>query len=104
MTNNEILMKMKGYTPFRRAVWKACMRIPEGETRSYKWVAEQIGKPGAARAVGAALGENPFAPVVPCHRVIRSDGTLGGFSAPGGLKAKLDLLRKEKAVLFKRQR
>jgi len=89
---------MKVYTPFQRAVWKACMSIPRGETRSYKWIAEQIGKPGAVRAVGSALGKNPFAPVVPCHRVIKSDGTLGGFSAPGGLKAKFELLKKERSV------
>jgi len=95
MTKNEILRKMKKYTPFQQAVWKACLRIPKGETRSYKWIAEQIGNPGAVRAVGSALGKNPFAPIVPCHRVIKSDGTLGGFSAPGGLKAKAKLLKNE---------
>jgi len=98
MEKKEILEKMKVYTPFQQAVWRACMRIPAGQTRSYKWIAEQIGKPGAVRAVGSALGKNPFAPAVPCHRVIKSDGTLGGFSAPGGLRAKLALLKKEKAV------
>lgn len=98
MTKEQVLSEMKKYPPFQQAVWKACMRIPEGETRSYKWIAEQIGKPGAARAVGAALGRNPFAPLVPCHRVIKSDGTLGGFSAPGGLKAKAKLLEKERAA------
>jgi O-6-methylguanine DNA methyltransferase len=98
MTREKVLEEMKRYTPFQQAVWKACLRIPAGQTRSYKWIAEQIGKPGAVRAVGSALGKNPFAPVVPCHRVIKSDGTLGGFSAPGGLKAKLKLLKKEKAV------
>lgn len=97
MTKKEILEKMKEYTPFQQAVWKACMKIPAGQTRSYKWIARQIGRPGAVRAVGTALGRNPFAPAVPCHRVIRSDGTLGGFSAPGGLKTKLKLLQKEKA-------
>ncbi|MDD2805986.1 MAG: MGMT family protein [Elusimicrobiales bacterium] len=97
MNKEEVLEKMKAYTPFQQAVWKACLRIPEGQTRSYKWIAEQIGKPGAVRAVGSALGKNPFAPVVPCHRVIKSDGTPGGFSAPGGLKAKLRLLKKEQA-------
>lgn len=97
MTKEQVLSKMKEYTPFRQAVWRACMSIPSGQTRSYKWLAGKIGKPGAARAVGSALGKNPFAPVVPCHRVIRSDGTPGGFSAPGGPKAKLELLKKEKA-------
>ena len=90
--------KMKEYTPFQRAVWLACMSIPKGQTRNYKWIAEKIGRPGAFRAVGTALGKNPFAPIVPCHRVIASDGTIGGFSAPGGLKAKLRLLRKEGAL------
>ncbi|HCC47110.1 MAG TPA: 6-O-methylguanine DNA methyltransferase [Elusimicrobia bacterium] len=89
---------MKEHTPFRQAVWKACMRIPEGQTRSYKWIAQQIGRPGAVRAVGSALGKNPFAPVVPCHRVIKADGSPGGFSAPGGLAAKIKLLKKEKAL------
>lgn len=98
MKKNEILKKMKPYTAFQRAVWRACMEIPQGETRSYKWIAERIGKPGAVRAVGSALGKNPFAPVVPCHRVIKSDGSLGGFSGPGGLKTKLRLLKKEKAL------
>ena len=98
MTKEQVLLKMKTYTPFQQAVWRACMKIPAGQTRSYKWVAEQIGKPGAMRAVGSALGKNPFAPVVPCHRVIKSDGTLGGFSAPGGVKAKIKLLKKEKAI------
>lgn len=97
MNKEEVLKKMKAYTPFQQAVWRACMSIPAGETRSYKWIAEKIGKTGAVRAVGSALGKNPFAPVVPCHRVIKSDGTLGGFSAPGGLKAKLALLKAEKA-------
>ncbi|OIO00468.1 MAG: 6-O-methylguanine DNA methyltransferase [Elusimicrobia bacterium CG1_02_56_21] len=86
---------MKDYTPFQAAVWRACMRIPAGQTRSYKWIAEQIGRPGAARAVGTALGRNPFAPVVPCHRVIKADGSPGGFSAPGGTPAKLKLLKEE---------
>ena len=98
MRNNKIEKikeEMKAYTPFQRAVWLACMEIPEGQTRSYRWIAECIGHPKAARAVGSALSKNPFAPLVPCHRVIRSDGTAGGFSAPGGLKAKIKLLKLE---------
>ena len=55
-------------------------RIPKGQTRSYRWVAEQLGNAGLARAVGNALNRNPYAPQVPCHRVIRSDGSLGGFA------------------------
>ncbi|HOI42236.1 MAG TPA: MGMT family protein [Elusimicrobiales bacterium] len=95
MNRKDVLKKMRNYTPFQRAVWEACMSIPPGETRSYKWIAERIGRPGAVRAVGNALGKNPFAPVVPCHRVIRSDGSPGGFSGPGGTRAKAALLKKE---------
>jgi O-6-methylguanine DNA methyltransferase len=91
---------MKSHTPFQQAVWRACMKIPKGQTRSYKWIAARIGKPGATRAVGSALGKNPFAPTVPCHRVIKSDGTLGGFSAAGGPAAKRRLLQKEKTPGF----
>ena len=100
MKPKQVLLKMKSYTPFQQAVWRACMGIPKGQTRSYQWIASEIGKPGATRAVGSALGKNPFAPIVPCHRVIKSDGTIGGFSGLGGLAAKRCLLRKEKAPGF----
>jgi O-6-methylguanine DNA methyltransferase len=63
--------------------------------RTYGWIARAIGKPGAARAVGTALAKNPFAPTIPCHRVVRSDGGSGGYSAKGGLKKKVLLLKKE---------
>jgi O-6-methylguanine DNA methyltransferase len=82
----------EGLTKFQRSVYKVVRRIPKGEVRTYGWVAEQIGSPKAARAVGNALNKNPFAPVVPCHRVVAKNG-LGGFSR--GLKAKLELLRSE---------
>lgn len=87
--------KMKDYSPFCRSVWRACSAIPPGETRTYGWIARKIGKPRAARAVGRALASNPFAPVVPCHRVVASDGSLGGYSGPGGLAAKKRLLERE---------
>ncbi len=80
-------------TDFQRAVYRAICRIPKGDTRSYQWVAQQIGRPDAARAVGQALHRNPFAPTVPCHRVISADGSLGGYS--GGLARKRTLLRQE---------
>jgi O-6-methylguanine DNA methyltransferase len=67
-----VLEKMKVYTPFSQAVWRACADIPAGETRTYGWIAKRIGRPAAARAVGRALGANPFAPVIPCHRVVGS--------------------------------
>ena len=76
-------------TPFRRAVWEATRSIPYGETRSYEWIAQRIGKPEAARAVGQALKSNPFPIVVPCHRVIGKDGSLTGFSAGIELKRRL---------------
>lgn len=79
---------------FCRKVWAACMKIPKGKVRTYKWIAQEIGHPKAYRAVGNALAENPFAPVVPCHRVIRSDGKLGGYSK--GINKKIDLLEKER--------
>jgi O-6-methylguanine DNA methyltransferase len=86
-------LDLTGATPFQQAVWTAARRIPYGETRSYRWVAAQIGKPQAARAVGQALGRNPLAIIVPCHRVVASDGGLGGFG--WGLKMKQQLLRRE---------
>ena len=92
-----ILNEMSRYTAFQQAVWKACAAIPKGETRTYGWLARRVGRPGAARAVGMAMRTNPFAPLVPCHRVLRSDGGLGGYSARGGIARKAELLRKEKA-------
>ncbi len=80
-------------TPFQRAVWEVARRIPYGETRSYAWCAHQIGKPGAARAVGTALGRNPVPIVIPCHRVVTSSGGLGGYA--GGLAMKRRLLEME---------
>ncbi len=77
-------------TPFQRQVWEITRLIPYGETRSYSWVAEQIKRPGAVRAVGQALGRNPLPIIVPCHRVVASDGRLGGFS--GGMEMKRYLL------------
>ncbi len=71
------------------------MKIPKGKVKSYKQVALGINRPRSARAVANACGKNPYAPKVPCHRVIRSDGTLGGFSAAGGTNAKKKLLQKE---------
>lgn len=80
-------------TPFERSVWEELRRIPFGETRSYGEIAQAIGRPGAARAVGRANGANPIPIVVPCHRVIGSNGSLTGFG--GGLEAKSRLLEIE---------
>ena len=86
-------LDLSGTAPFQRKVWEITRLIPYGKTRSYLWVAEQIKQPGAARAVGQALGRNPLPIIVPCHRVIASDGNLGGFG--GGLEMKRYLLSLE---------
>lgn len=86
-------------TPFQKKVWAALCKIPKGKTVSYAQLARMIGKPKAVRAVGSAVGANPFAPQVPCHRVIRSDGKLGGYSGKGGVTTKKKLLRTEGVVL-----
>jgi methylated-DNA-[protein]-cysteine S-methyltransferase len=80
-------------SPFEEKVYQAVCRIPKGETQSYKWVAEKIGHPHAYRAVGNALNKNPYPGIIPCHRVIRSDGEIGGFSQ--GTRTKISLLLKE---------
>ena len=81
-------------TSFDRKVWKALTQIPYGETRSYHWVAQKIGQPKAARAVGRACGRNPLPIIIPCHRVIAQSGELGGYT--GGIHFKRRLLRLEK--------
>ena len=85
---------MKG-TKFQLKVWKYIKKIPKGKVKSYKEVAIGINMPNSARAVANACAKNPYAPIVPCHRVIRSDGSIGGFSGQGGIKAKKKLLKKE---------
>ncbi|MGZ8287330.1 MAG: methylated-DNA--[protein]-cysteine S-methyltransferase [Allosphingosinicella sp.] len=82
---------------FERNVWQAARRIPCGEVRSYGDIAREIGAPGAAQAVGLALGRNPVPIVVPCHRVLAADGRTGGFSAPGGVATKFRILEIEGA-------
>ena len=86
---------MKHSSDFQIKVWQEIEKIPYGETRTYKDIAIAIGKPNAHRAVANACGKNPYPPKVPCHRVIRSDGALGGYSGSGGLKTKKKLLKKE---------
>ncbi len=76
-------------TPFQKKVYTIVKRIPLGETRSYRWVALQLGKPSAQRAIGEVLKKNPFPIIVPCHRVIRESGTLGGYALGKDLKKRL---------------
>ena len=87
-------MKLIG-TEFQLKVWAYLRNIPRGSVRTYSQVAKDIGKPLAIRAVANAVGKNPYAPKIPCHRVIRSDGSLGGYSGKGGIKTKRFLLKKE---------
>ena len=86
---------MKG-TKFQLQVWNYLKKIPSGTVKTYKQVAIAINKPKSARAVANACAKNPYAPNIPCHRVIRSDGGLGGYSGRGGVDQKLKLLRSEK--------
>lgn len=99
MISEKIKRDMRAYSPFEQKVWRACATIPKGQTRTYGWIAQKLGQPNAARAVGTALGKNPFAPMIPCHRVVRSDGSMGGYSGEGGIKTKLKLLKREGAQL-----
>ena len=87
-------MKLNG-TKFQLKVWTYLKKIPRGSVKTYSQVAKSIGRPLAARAVANAIGKNPYAPKIPCHRVIRSDGSLGGYSGKGGVKTKRLLLKKE---------
>ncbi len=89
-------LDLSSATPFQIKVWAITRLIPYGETRSYRWVAEQMGQPAAVRAVGQALARNPLPVIIPCHRVIAGDGKLGGYS--GGLKMKRTLLKLEKGA------
>ena len=86
-------------TKFQLKVWKYLKTIPKGKVKSYKQVAIGIKKPKSARAVANACAKNPHAPKIPCHRVIRSDGALGGYSGKGGIREKLRLLRSEKVSI-----
>ena len=86
-------------TKFQRKVWKYLKTIKLGTIKTYKQVAIAINRPNSARAVANAVGKNPFAPKIPCHRVIRSDGSLGGYSGKGGVKTKKRLLKREGIIL-----
>jgi len=91
-------MILKG-TKFQLKVWKYLKKIRKGQIRTYLEVAKAINRPKSVRAVANAIGKNPNAPKIPCHRVIRSDGKLGGYSGPGGIKTKKKLLKSE-GIIF----
>jgi len=87
-------MRLKG-TKFQLKVWKYLVKIPRGKVKTYLQVAKAIGKPSAVRAVANAIGKNPYSPSIPCHRVIKTDGSIGGYSGKGGIKKKRLLLKNE---------
>jgi len=86
--NPNIALDLNG-TPFEKRVWQALMNVPYGQTKSYKKIAELIHNPGASQAVGNAVGKNPIMLVIPCHRIIKANGTIGGFSSDINLKIEL---------------
>lgn len=95
----DVPLDLSGVPSFHQRVYEITRAIPPGRTLTYGEVAARLGEPGAARAVGQALGHNPFAPVVPCHRVLAAGNASGGFSAEGGVATKLRMLQIEKAQL-----
>jgi methylated-DNA-[protein]-cysteine S-methyltransferase len=93
----DVPLDMEGVPDFQQRVYHVTRNIPPGRTLTYGEVARKAGDPGAARAVGQALGHNPFAPIVPCHRVLAAGSASGGFSAEGGVATKLRMLQIERA-------
>ena len=91
------ISKNNDLSDFERAVYKAILKIPAGEVRTYKWVAQKAGKPGASRSVGQALKRNPYPLIIPCHRVINSNNKIGGYVF--GVNRKKLLLDMEKEIL-----
>jgi len=98
MLNSKLKINWKKYTDFQKKVFKAAMKIPAGRTKTYRQIATAIGNPKAARAVGNALAKNQDAPIIPCHRVVGSNG-IGGYSGKGGIRGKIKLLKKEGLTL-----
>ncbi len=94
----DVPLDTEGVPPFNARVYALARRIPPGKTMTYGEMAAALGEPGAARAVGQALGHNPFAPVVPCHRILAANGKTGGFSAGGGAATKMRMLEIEGAL------
>jgi AraC family transcriptional regulator of adaptative response/methylated-DNA-[protein]-cysteine methyltransferase len=86
---DELAFDFTGATPFQQSVWEACLGVPPGETRTYAEIAKVVHRPNAVRAVGTALGSNPIPVLVPCHRVLRTDGSLGGYAFGELVKQKL---------------
>ena len=96
----DVALDLDGAAPFARQVYEAARRIPAGQTRTYGEVAQAVGRPAAARAVGQALGKNPVALIIPCHRILAAGGKPGGFSTHGGLATKAWMLAVEGAAFW----
>jgi methylated-DNA-[protein]-cysteine S-methyltransferase len=95
----DISVDWSDLTEFRQEVLQACRSIPYGQTRTYKELAEQVGRPNSVRSIGTCMAANPIPIIVPCHRVVASDGSLGGYSAPGGTEMKSLLLQMERETV-----
>jgi methylated-DNA-[protein]-cysteine S-methyltransferase len=93
---SSIEIDLAGYTPFSQKILRTCMKIRYGKTKTYKQLSASAGRPNSARAVGGVMARNRLPLIIPCHRVLGSDGSLHGFSAPGGTKTKLEMLNLEK--------
>jgi methylated-DNA-[protein]-cysteine S-methyltransferase len=100
MNSEQVMEKLKHlkFTQFQINVLMAVYLIPKGETKTYSQIALEVGHPKACRAVGTVLRNNPLAPIIPCHRVIKKDGSLGNYSGKGGVKTKETMLRSEGAI------
>lgn len=94
---SQVPLDMTGLSPYRQRLYEAIRAIPPGHTRTYGQIADDLGQPGTAQAVGRAMGQNPWPIIVPCHRVVAAGGKTGGFSAYGGVSTKLRLLAIESA-------
>jgi methylated-DNA-[protein]-cysteine S-methyltransferase len=95
---SDVRLDFSGLTPFQKRVYTAALKVKAGETHTYGWLANEIGSPQSSRAVGMALGRNPWLLLVPCHRFVGADGKLTGFSAPGGIVTKRRMLTHESSA------
>ena len=100
--DNSVPVDLAGLTPFARTVLKACCRIKPGRTLTYRQLAQSARRPKAARAAGSVMAKNPLPLIIPCHRIIRSDGHIGNFSVPGGSVVKKKMLEHERHVVYSR--
>ncbi len=98
--NSSIPLDLSGFTPFARTVLKACRRIKPGRTLTYRQLAQNARRPKAARAAGSVMAKNPVPLIIPCHRIVRSDGKIGNFSGPGGTELKKRMLQHERHTAY----